>query len=131
MGEHSAGDAIVDETTRPATPRPGAASEGPLGHVVSVQVLLGVFGALLALTALTVAVSYVDFGALNLLVAIGVATVKASLVALYFMHLRYDSPFNAVVFLIGVAFLALFLAITMLDTIKYHPDVQTWQETAR
>ena len=121
----------MDETTRPATPRPGVASEGPLGHVVSVQVLLGVFGALLALTALTVAVSYVDFGALNLLVAIGVATVKVSLVALYFMHLRYDSPFNAVVFLIGVAFLALFLAITLLDMIKYHPDVQTWHETPR
>ena len=100
-------------------------------HVVPLRVLLAVFAALMVLTAITVAASYFDLGALNLLVALGVATVKATLVVLYFMHLRYDSAFNSVVFAIGVAFLALFLVITMLDTIEYHADVQTWQENSR
>jgi cytochrome c oxidase subunit 4 len=59
----------------------------------------------------------------------GVATIKASLVALYFMHLRYDSVLNAIIFLIGVAFLGLFLVITMLDTMQYHGDVQQWQDS--
>lgn len=105
--------------------------ENRLAHVMPASLLLAVFGALMVLTALTVAVSYFDFGAVNLLVALGVATVKATLVALYFMHLRYDKPFNAVIFVIGIAFLGLFLMITMLDTIEYHPEVQAWEEKAR
>ncbi|MHC4178381.1 MAG: cytochrome C oxidase subunit IV family protein, partial [Planctomycetota bacterium] len=104
-------------------------AEESLGHVVDFRVLVAVFGALMVLTAITVAVSYFDFGALNLVVAMGVATIKASLVALYFMHLRYDSVLNAIIFLIGVAFLGLFLVITMLDTMQYHGDVQQWQDS--
>jgi cytochrome c oxidase subunit IV len=90
-----------------------------LAHVVEVRVLLGVFAALVALTAVTVAVSYFDFGVLNLGVALGIAAIKAALVALWFMHLRYESPVYAFVFLIGIAFLGLFLAITMLDAVTY------------
>lgn len=102
--------------------------EMALSHVVPVQVLLGVFGALMVLTAITVAVSYFDFGALNLWVAMGVASVKAALVALYFMHLRYDSAFHSLIFVIAVVTLGVFLAIIMLDTIEYQPDVQARQE---
>jgi len=101
----------------------------PLVHVADFRVLLAVFGALVVLTAITVGVSYFDFGALNLLVAVSVATVKAALVALYFMHLRYDSLFNAIIFTIGVAFLGLFLGLTMLDAVEYRPDVQAWEES--
>jgi cytochrome c oxidase subunit 4 len=104
------------------------ASETSLAHVVEVRVLLAVFGILIVLTAITVAVSYFDYGALNLTVALGVATIKAALVALWFMHLRYDGGLNAFVFLVGVAFLGLFLAITMLDSIQYHPNVQNWEQ---
>ncbi len=105
--------------------------ESRLAHVVPTRVLLAVFVALMVLTAFTVAVSYFDFGEVNLSVALGVATVKATLVALYFMHLRYDKPFNAIIFVIGVAFLGLFLMITMLDTLEYHPEVQAWEEKVR
>jgi cytochrome c oxidase subunit IV len=104
------------------------ASETSLAHMVEVRVLLAVFGVLIVLTAITVAVSYFDFGALNLTVALGVATIKAALVALWFMHLRYDGGLYAFVFLVGVAFLGLFLAITMLDSIQYHSNVQSWEQ---
>jgi cytochrome c oxidase subunit 4 len=99
-----------------------------LAHVADPRVLVAVFAALMVLTAVTVAVSYFNFGSLNLFVAMGVATVKAALVAMYFMHLRYDNPLYAVFFLIGVAFLGLFLSITLLDTVEYQPEIQTWQQ---
>ena len=114
-----------------STPSFHDGSETSLAHVVEVRVLLGVFGALMALTAITVAVSYFDFGVFNLVVAMGVATIKAALVALWFMHLRYESGLHAFIFLVGVAFLGLFLVITMLDAVTYHPNIQTWQQSKR
>jgi cytochrome c oxidase subunit IV len=99
-----------------------------LAHVVDVRVLLAVFAALVALTAITVAVSYFNFGPLNLMVALGVATIKAALVAIWFMHLRYDGGLNAFIFLVGVVFLGLFLAITMLDSVQYQPNVRSWEQ---
>ena len=105
-----------------------ADSNRPLAHVVDVRVLLGVFAVLTVLTAITVTVSYFDFGALNLFVAMSVATIKASLVALYFMHLRYDNVFYVFILLVAVAFLGLFLSITMFDSVEYHPEVEAWQE---
>jgi cytochrome c oxidase subunit 4 len=120
----------MPETARSTSLQEAHAGEA-LGHVVPLPVLLGVFGALMVLTAVTVAVSYFDFGVLNLLVAIGVATVKAGLVAMFFMHLRYDRGFHSVVFLIGVIFLGLFLAITMLDSVQYQPNVQSYEESTR
>jgi cytochrome c oxidase subunit 4 len=99
-----------------------------LAHIVPVRVLVGVFLALMVLTVITVAVTAFDFGDLNLWVAMIIATVKACLVALYFMHLRYDAPFNGFIFVVAMAFLALFLIITMMDTIQYTPDVESWRE---
>jgi len=49
--------------------------------------------------------------------------VKAALVALYFMHLRYDSPFNTLLLVSALAFVTLFLGLTMLDTKEYQPEV--------
>ena len=103
-------------------------SDASLAHVVDVRVLLAVFAALMALTAITVAVSYFDFGSFNLIVAVSVATVKASLVAIWFMHLRYENGLHAIIFLIGVAFLGLFLVIAMLDATQYNPNVKTWEQ---
>ena len=73
-----------------------------------------VLGALLVLTIITVQASYLDFGAFNTVVALLIASVKASLVALFFMHLRHDK-FNAVIFVGGLLFLAVFLIWTMFD----------------
>lgn len=74
-----------------------------------------VLGALLVLTVITVYVASFDFGNLNVVVALAIASAKASLVALFFMHLKYDKPINAVIFLIGVFILAVFLIFTLID----------------
>ncbi|MHB0957092.1 MAG: cytochrome C oxidase subunit IV family protein [Pirellulaceae bacterium] len=93
-------------------------------HVVSFRVLLTVFVALLLLTVLTVAARYVNLGGLNIWIALGIATIKGALVVLYFMHLRYDSPFNSIVFVTALVFMFLFLGITILDTIEYQPAIE-------
>jgi caa(3)-type oxidase subunit IV len=49
-------------------------------------------------------------------------------VALYFMHLRYDNPLYAVVFVLALMFLALLLSLTLLDTLQYQPDVENWRQ---
>ncbi len=92
-------------------------------HVVPAPVLLAVWGALMALTALTVAATWVDLGAMNLVVALAIATVKAAFVVLYFMHMRYDRPFNAIVFVAALAFVALFVVLALLDTAAYRPEM--------
>jgi len=90
------------------------AHDGP--HIVPKSVLFKVFGGLLVLTVLTVAAAYVPFGPLAVPVAIGIAGTKAGLVVLYFMHLKYDNPVNALTFTIGSIFVVVFVAITLLDT---------------
>jgi cytochrome c oxidase subunit 4 len=92
-------------------------------HVVPIGVLAAVFAALLLLTVLTVAVAGVDLGNLNLYVALGIAGVKASLVVLYFMHLRYDRPFLLVVFLGCLGFVVLFISLVLTDAAAYYPSV--------
>jgi cytochrome c oxidase subunit 4 len=61
-----------------------------------------VFSTLIVLTVITVAASRIDFGAMNAIVAFGIATVKALLVAGIFMHLKYDDKMNR--YIIGSAF---------------------------
>lgn len=89
------------------------AHDGP--HIVPKSVLFSVFGALIALTGITVGVAYVPLGVLSIPVAIAIATAKASLVVLFFMHLKYDSPVNALTFTIGIIFVMVFLGITLQD----------------
>ncbi len=73
--------------------------------------------ALLVLTAITVAAAGIHFGSssINVVIALGIATVKASLVALVFMHLRHDKPVNAIIAVSGFLFLALLLAYCIID----------------
>ncbi len=104
--------------------------EHPIAHVMPLPVLLGVFAALIALTFLTVAATWVDLGGFNLPIAMAIATVKATLVALYFMHLRYDAPFNGLALLAALLFVGLFIVVTLLDTIQYQPDVQQYRDRA-
>ena len=63
--------------------------DGP-GHVLDRKVYNRVFLALLVLTVITVAISRVDFGVLNIVVAMIIASIKAGIVALFFMHLKYE-----------------------------------------
>jgi cytochrome c oxidase subunit 4 len=98
------------------------------GHVVPFPILAGVFAALIVLTFVTVAATWFDLGSWNLILAMAIATVKASLVALFFMHLRYDHPFNALIFVAALLFMALFISLTLNDTLQYQPDIQSWQQ---
>jgi cytochrome c oxidase subunit 4 len=100
-----------------------ASSHPTVGHVVPFRVLATVWLALLTLTVITVAVAGVDIGNFNLGVAMAIATVKATLVLLYFMHMRYDRPMNAIVFVAALLFVALFVSIALLDTRAYEPDL--------
>jgi cytochrome c oxidase subunit 4 len=87
-------------------------------HVLPLKVYFGVAAALLAFTVITVVVAQFHFGEFNLLIAMVVAVIKATLVALYFMHLRYDNRIYAVVFVGSLMFLAVFITFTMLDTLR-------------
>jgi cytochrome c oxidase subunit 4 len=119
----------MSDTEQTATAASHADGEGHgVGHIMPVPLLLGVFAALMVLTVITVGVTAFDFGDLNLWVAMIIATIKASLVALYFMHLRYDSPFNGFVFVCALVFLGLFLTICLLDTIQYTPDIDALRQ---
>jgi len=71
----------------------------------------GILGILLVLTVITVGASYIHFGSgmANVIIAMIIASIKACLVALFFMHLRWDKPVSAVVFCVSLFFLALFL----------------------
>ncbi len=94
------------------------------GHVVPARVLVGIWLLLIVLTAATVSVTRFDLGTgLNLWVALGIATAKASLVLLYFMHLRYDHPVNALVFIFALFFVALFIVATLDDSLHYQPSL--------
>ena len=100
-------------------------------HVVPARTLLRNFAALLALTALTVAASRVDFGELNTAIAIGIAVVKATLVALFFMHLRYEGRYLRTVLAAAVAFAVLFTVFVAFDTTQYQPDIRALDAAKR
>jgi cytochrome c oxidase subunit IV len=99
--------------------------EHGLAHVMPIKVLLTVGGTLLFLTAVTVWVTYADLGRSgNLIIAMVIATIKAAMVCAYFMHLRWDKPFNAFVFVTSVAFVGLFITVTLLDKGEYEADIE-------
>lgn len=102
-----------------------------LSHIASTKVLLGTFGALMVLTILTVTATSVDLGSgLNLLVAMVIATMKASLVCLFFMHLRYDKTLHTVAFLTALLFALLFVSFALMDSSEYQTDIVWVEETA-
>lgn len=93
-------------------------------HLVPLTTYWRVFGALIALTILTVVTSYIDFGGgWNILIAMGIATVKALLVTLIFMGLWYDSQENNVTFFSSFVFLSIFVGLAGAD-LFYRPDLQ-------
>ncbi|TGK11519.1 cytochrome C oxidase subunit IV [Leptospira fletcheri] len=84
-------------------------------HLISVQTYALVFAALIIGTILTVWVAGIDFGAANTIIAMLVATIKASLVLAYFMHLKYDNLMNRVIFGSGFLFLLLLFGFSVAD----------------
>lgn len=84
-------------------------------HVHSKGMYYAVFAALMVLTWITVAIAYVDLGAFNKVVALGIATVKATLVILFFMHVKDSSRLTKLVVVAGFFFLAILIGLTMSD----------------
>lgn len=94
-------------------------------HISSTQFYVFIFVCLLGLTGMTVGQSYVDLGKLNIAIVILIATMKASLVVTFFMHLKYDNKFNALIFVSTIFFIGVFFAYTLNDTDRrgeYDPD---------
>jgi len=84
-------------------------------HVVPVRVYLAVFAALMVLTAVTTAAAFHDLGPLNNVVALGVATLKATLVVLFFMHARYGTRLTPLVITAGLFWLLILIALSLTD----------------
>jgi len=86
-------------------------------HVIPQKIYILVFVTLLLLTLVTVDVAFYDAGWLNLYIALAIATTKATLVILYFMHLRYSSRLTWAFVGAGILFLAILIAFTMSDVV--------------
>jgi cytochrome c oxidase subunit 4 len=84
-------------------------------RIVPIKTYTIVLTALLVLTATTCAVSFIDMGRMNAVVAVVIAFAKASLVALIFMHLRYSRRLMSVVVAAGLFWLGILIALTMSD----------------
>jgi cytochrome c oxidase subunit IV len=84
-------------------------------HVLPIKTYITVWLTLVAFTVITVWVSRIDFGAANFFIAIFVATIKATLVGLFFMHLLYDQKFNILILMAALVFFAIFIGFTKFD----------------
>lgn len=91
-------------------------------HVVSPKVYGVILGALLLGTYLTVQAAKVDLGRLNIVVALTIATIKMSLVILFFMHGKYSSRRTQLVIVAGFFWLAIMLGLTLQDYSTRHAE---------
>jgi cytochrome c oxidase subunit IV len=85
------------------------------GHIAPLSMYYAVFGALMVGTIITVIVAYIDLGFLNTAVALGIAVTKATLVVLYFMHVRWASRLTWLVIAASLFWLILMFSIGMTD----------------
>ena len=90
-----------------------------LAHPVPLRLLLTVYAGLMICTALTYMATWVELGNFNIWLALLIAVIKAGLVAMYFMHLRWDSPFNAICLIAALFFVCIFIGIAVLDSREY------------
>ena len=86
-------------------------------HIVSYKLFTIIWVVLLVLTGITIAVSQVDLGAFNIWVALGIASIKSSLVIAFFMHMKYEQPVFKLCLLAALAILAIFIGFTFLDVL--------------
>jgi cytochrome c oxidase subunit 4 len=86
-------------------------------HVVPIRIYLIIFATLLLLTGVTTAVAYVNLGAFNVVVMLLIAFFKASIVILYFMHVRFTSRLTQVAAVSGFAWLAILIGLTLSDVL--------------
>ena len=86
-------------------------------HIVPYKTFLVVWVGLLILTAVTVAVAQFHFGALNIWVALGIATIKSGLVVAFFMHMKYEHLLFKLSLFTALAILAIFIGFTFFDVL--------------
>jgi cytochrome c oxidase subunit 4 len=119
---------VGDHVTRSVSPAAAHGhGHGAVGHLMPWTVLLWVFVALVVLTWLTVLAVQFDLGPGNLWIAMGIATVKAVLVCMYFMHMRYEKAFNILVVVLALLFVFLFISLALTDSAAYRPEI-IWKQ---
>ena len=91
---------------------------GKSEHVVPRKVYFAVFAALMVLTAVTTAIAFVDLGPWNTVVALGIAFLKATLVALFFMHVKYSPRLTQITLAGGIFWLAILIVLTLSDFVS-------------
>jgi cytochrome c oxidase subunit 4 len=85
------------------------------GHVAPKSLYVGIFLALMVLTGVTVGVAFVHLGRLNFPVALAIAIAKATLVVLFFMHVKYSSRLTKMIVGMALFFLMILFTLTMTD----------------
>jgi cytochrome c oxidase subunit IV len=91
------------------------AEHEPSEHIVPPSVYLGIILTLMTLTAVTVSVAYIDLGRYNIVAALAIATIKAMLVVLFFMHAKDSPKRTKLVIFAGIFWLIILLLMTMSD----------------
>ena len=95
------------------------------GHVSPKSTYYAIFGTLMVLTVVTIAVAYQPLGSWNFPVAIGIAITKATLVILFFMHAKYSSTLTKL--FVGTAFFFLLIMLTLTMTDNMSRGMKTYQ----
>jgi cytochrome c oxidase subunit 4 len=88
------------------------------GHISPVRTYVLIFVTLMVFTGITVAVAFTNLGAFNFPVAISIAIVKATLVILFFMHVKYSSQLTKLIIGAGLFFLLVLFSLTMTDYVS-------------
>jgi len=87
-------------------------------HIIPKRTYIATWATLLAMTLITTLVAFVDLGRFNTVVALTIATFKATLVVLFFMGAKYTPRLTRVAIITGVFFLALLLVFSMIDYVS-------------
>ena len=99
-------------------------------HVSPLSTYLSIFAALMVLSAITVGAAFVDLGSLNPVVALDIAGLKATLVILYFMHVKWSQILTKLAVVVAVIFLLILLLLTATDytSRNWLPDQPGWEK---
>ena len=92
-------------------------------HISSIPLLLGIYVILLFFTFVTVAVTMVDLGPFNVWIAILVAAIKVTIVALFYMHLKYENQYFGQILIVSIFFVTVMIGIILMDSRAYNVDV--------
>lgn len=99
-------------------------------HVIPIRVYLTIIAILFFLTFVTVWVAFLDFGFLNTVIAVGIACIKALLVVMYFMHLKYSARVLWLYAGAGAIFFVILIALTLSDyrSREWFPAPKAWEQ---